>query len=87
MSASGFRFFTLTDEDANLDLVFRPDVAQRTRDAARHPLLMIDGLLQVEHGRINVVVQQVTALDRDGRPLPPDAPLTSIPSPRPHNFR
>ena len=87
MSASGFRFFTLTDEDSNLDLVFRPDVAQRTRDAARHPLLMIDGLLQVEHGRINVVVQQVTALDRDGKPLPPDAPLTSIPSPPPHNFR
>ncbi|HEX6538280.1 MAG TPA: DNA polymerase III subunit alpha [Candidatus Dormibacteraeota bacterium] len=87
MSASGFRFFTLTDEDANLDLVFRPDIAQRTRDAARHPLLMVDGLLQVEHGRINVVVQQVTALDRDGRPLPADAPLTTIPSPRPHNFR
>ena len=87
MSASGFRFFTLTDEDANLDLVFRPDVAQRTRDAARHPLLMIDGLLQVELGRINVVVQHVTALDRDGKPLPPDAPITPIPSPRPHNFR
>jgi error-prone DNA polymerase len=87
MSASGFRFFTLTDEDSNLDLVFRPDVAQRTRDAARHPLLMVDGLLQVEHGRINLVVHHVTALDRDGHPLPPDAPLTTIPSPRPHNFR
>lgn len=87
MSASGFRFFTLSDEDAHLDLVFRPDVAQRTRDASRHPLLMVDGTLQVERGRINVVVQQVTALDRNGEPLPPDAPLTTIPAPRPHNFR
>ncbi|MGH7685788.1 MAG: DNA polymerase III subunit alpha, partial [Candidatus Dormibacteria bacterium] len=87
MSASGFRFFTLSDEDAHLDLVFRPDVAQRTREPSRHPLLMVDGTLQVERGRINVVVQQVTALDRDGAPLPPDAPLTTMPAPRPHNFR
>ena len=87
MSASGFRFFTLADEDATLDLVFRPDVAQRTRDVARHPLLMIDGVLQVEHGRINVVVRAVTALDSDGRPLADDDPLPPIPAPRAHNFR
>ncbi|HYL71640.1 MAG TPA: DNA polymerase III subunit alpha, partial [Candidatus Dormibacteraeota bacterium] len=68
MSASGFRFFTLTDGEAHLDLVFRPAVAQRTREAARHPLLMVDGTLQVESGRINVVVASVTALDSDGNP-------------------
>ncbi|MBV8195340.1 MAG: DNA polymerase III subunit alpha [Candidatus Dormibacteraeota bacterium] len=86
MSASGFRFFTLTDEEANLDLVFRPAVAQRTREAARHPLLMVDGAIQVESGRINVLVDQVTALDKDGHPLDPRAP-SDVPAPRPHNFR
>jgi error-prone DNA polymerase len=68
-SASGFRFFTLADGDAHLDLVFRPAVAARTREVSRHPILMVDGELQVERGRVNVVVQQVTALDRDGHPM------------------
>jgi error-prone DNA polymerase len=65
-TARGFRFFTLADEDANCDLVFRPAVVQRTLEVARHPLLMVDGRLQVEHGRINVLVEQVTALTPDG---------------------
>jgi error-prone DNA polymerase len=68
-SASGFRFFTLADGEAHLDLVFRPVVAARTREVSRHPILMVDGTLQVERGRVNVVVQQVTALDRDGHPM------------------
>ena len=76
-SASGFRFFTLADGEAHLDLVFRPVVAARTREVSRHPILMVDGTLQVERGRVNVVVQQVTALDRYGHPMavgnrPPD---------------
>ncbi|MFN2581607.1 MAG: DNA polymerase III subunit alpha [Candidatus Dormibacteria bacterium] len=87
MSASGFRFFTLSDEHANLDIVFRPAVAQRTRDVARQPLLMVDGTLQVESGRINVLVEHVTALDGDGRPLLRGAPSSNVPAPRAHNFR
>ncbi|HUZ69932.1 MAG TPA: hypothetical protein VMU65_09490, partial [Candidatus Saccharimonadales bacterium] len=76
-TARGFRFFTLADEDAHCDLVFRPAVVQRTLEVARHPLLMVDGRLQVEHGRVNVLVEQVTALTPDGdriaRPgTPPD---------------
>ena len=85
MSASGFRFFTLSDEDAHLDLVFRPAIAQQTREVARHPLLMVDGTLQVEHGRVNVVVASVTALDGDGRPL--RSASAHIPAPRSHDFR
>ena len=76
-TARGFRFFTLADEDAHCDLVFRPAVVQRTLEVARHPLLMVDGRLQVEHGRVNVLVEQVTALTPDGDPvarpgIPPD---------------
>jgi error-prone DNA polymerase len=65
-TARGFRFFTLADEEAHCDLVFRPPVVQRTLEVSRHPLLMIDGRLQVEHGRVNVLVEQVTALTPDG---------------------
>ncbi len=74
-TARGFRFFTLADEDANCDLVFRPAVVQRTLEVARHPLLMVDGRLQVEHGRVNVLVEQVTALTPDGERITrPDTP-------------
>ena len=77
-TARGFRFFTLADEHAHLDLVFRPPVVQRTLEVSRHPLLMVDGRLQVEHGRVNVLVERVTALTPDGDPIahpgpaPPD---------------
>jgi error-prone DNA polymerase len=88
VSASGFRFFTLADESGHLDLVFRPDVAARTRDAARHPLLLVDGTLQVESGRINVQVSRIAALDGEGRPL---RDVRSAPSaagaPPAHDFR
>jgi error-prone DNA polymerase len=85
VSASGFRFFTLADEQAHLDLVFRPDTAQRTREVARHPVLMVDGMLQVVDGRVNVVVHTVSALDSDGRPL--DHAAGPVIAPRAHDYR
>ena len=90
VSARGFRFFTLADEGAHLDLVFRPEVARRTRAVANaHPLLMVEGTLEVSAGRRNLLVAAVTALDGDGRPLrasdhsgdPPAWPTTS------HDYR
>jgi error-prone DNA polymerase len=70
VSAKGFRFFTLADEGAHLDLVFRPEVARRTRAVANaHPLLMVEGTLEVSAGRRNLLVASVTALDGDGHPL------------------
>jgi error-prone DNA polymerase len=86
-SASGFRFFTLADEDAHLDLIFRPDVVSRTRRVANHhPLLMVEGRLQNERGRVNLVVETVTALDGDGAPLAGDTPVT-VPAPPSHDYR
>jgi hypothetical protein len=87
-TARGFRFFTLADEDAHLDLVFRPAVVQRTLEVSRHPLLMVDGLLQVELGRVNVVVEKVTALTPDGDPIDrqgPSSPGTEFPGS--HDYR
>ena len=86
-SASGFRFFTLADEDAHLDLIFRPAVVTRTRRVANHnPLLMVEGRLQNERGRVNLVVEAVTALDGDGVPIPDDAAPTVF-APPSHDFR
>jgi error-prone DNA polymerase len=75
-TARGFRFFTLADDEANLDLVFRPVVVQRTLEVSRHPLLMVDGRLQVELGRVNVVVETVTALTPDGEPIERPGPAS-----------
>ncbi len=80
-TARGFRFFTLADEQAHLDLVFRPPVVQRTLEVSRHPLLMVDGRLQVEHGRVNVLVERITALTPDGDPIANPGP------PRDSGFR
>jgi len=69
VSAKGFRFFTLADEGAHLDLIFRPEVARRTRAVANaSPLLLAQGVLEVSAGRRNLVVASVTALDGDGHP-------------------
>jgi error-prone DNA polymerase len=84
-SASGFRFFTLADEAAHLDLVFRPAVVTRTRRVANHnPLLMVEGTLQNERGRVNLVVETVTALDGDGNPL--TAAQATVSAPPSHDF-
>ena len=70
MSAKGFRFFTLADEGGHMDLVLRPPVVQRTRAIANfHQLLLIDGTLQAENGRLNVIVEDIHALDGDGNLL------------------
>jgi error-prone DNA polymerase len=86
-SASGFRFFTLADEEAHLDLIFRPAVVVRTRRIANHnPLLMVEGRLQNERGRVNLVVETVVALDGDGVPQSSGA-RSSIAAPPSHDFR
>lgn len=70
MTAKGFRFFTLADESGHLDLILRPAVVRRTRSVATfHPLLLVDGRLQSESGRLNLIVTDVHALDADGRVL------------------
>ena len=69
VSAKGFRFFTLADEGAHLDLIFRPEVARRTRAVANaSPLLLAEGTLEVSSGRCNLLVTSITALDGDGHP-------------------
>jgi len=92
VSAKGFRFFTLADEGGHLDLVFRPQVLDRTRATANfHPLLVVDGLLEVQDGRCNVLVHQVQAIDGQGRLLVPSRARlgggadASVPRPQQHS--
>jgi error-prone DNA polymerase len=90
VSAKGFRFFTLADEGAHLDLIFKPDVARRTRAVAgSHPLLMVDGVIQSRSKRLNLVVDAVTALDGDGHPIasPGQGVQLSWRPPASHDFR
>jgi len=89
VSARGFRFFTLADEGAHLDLVFRPEVARHTRAVANaHPLLMVEGTLEVSAGRCNLVVISVTALDGDGHPTTSTRPAGDPPAwpPASHDY-
>jgi DNA polymerase III alpha subunit len=70
MTAKGFRFFTLADEGGHLDLILRPPVVRRTRGVATfHPLLLVDGRLQSEAGRLNLIVEGIRALDAEGNVL------------------
>lgn len=70
-SASGFRFFTLADEGGHLDLVLRPKVYRRVRNVANfHPLLLVDGVVEREGERLNLLVEQVRALDGNGEVIP-----------------
>ena len=70
MTAKGFRFFTLADEGGHLDLILRPPVVRRTRGVANfHPLLLVDGRLQSQAGRLNLIVEGIRALDAEGNVL------------------
>jgi error-prone DNA polymerase len=69
MTAKGFRFFTLADEGGHLDLILRPPVVRRTRSVANfHPLLLVDGRLQSQAGRLD---SRVAALGGGADPTAP----------------
>jgi error-prone DNA polymerase len=90
VSAKGFRFFTLADEGAHLDLIFGPEVARRTRAVAgSHPLLLVEGVIQSRSKRLNLVVDAVTALDGQGHPVtaPGEGVQLTWRPPASHDFR
>jgi error-prone DNA polymerase len=45
-TANRIRFFTLEDEDGHVNVTIKPDVYERFRREAAHPLLVIDGTVQ-----------------------------------------
>ncbi|HSM37902.1 MAG TPA: hypothetical protein VK838_01110, partial [Candidatus Limnocylindrales bacterium] len=64
MTAKNFVFIALEDETGMINVTLRPKVYTENRALLhRHPLLVIDGRLQVESGVLNVVARRLHAVD------------------------
>ena len=64
MTAKGFVFIALEDETGMINVTLRPRVYQAHRALLhRHPLLVIDGRLQVEGAVLNVVAMRLRSVD------------------------
>ena len=64
MTAKGFVFIALEDETGMINVTLRPRVYQAHRALLhRHPLLVIDGRLQVEGSVLNVVAMRLRSVD------------------------
>jgi error-prone DNA polymerase len=58
-TAKGHVFITLEDEEGLINLIVRPDVYERYRDALRHtPLVRVEGRLQREGDAMSVLVRR-----------------------------
>ncbi|MBA3739827.1 MAG: PHP domain-containing protein [Chloroflexi bacterium] len=71
MTAKNFVFIALEDETGMINVTLRPQVYQAHRALLhRHPLLVIDGRLQVEGAVLNVIAQRLRSVDEalDGPP-------------------
>jgi error-prone DNA polymerase len=71
MTAKGFVFIALEDETGMMNVTLKPRVYQAHRALLhRHPLLVIDGRLQVEGAVLNVVAMRLRSVDEtlDGPP-------------------
>ncbi|HEX2194165.1 MAG TPA: PHP domain-containing protein [Candidatus Limnocylindria bacterium] len=64
MTAKNFVFIALEDETGMINVTVRPEIYQANRAVLhRHPLLVIDGRLQVEGEVLNVVARQLHPVD------------------------
>ncbi|MFZ5915478.1 MAG: hypothetical protein ACOYZ7_00915 [Chloroflexota bacterium] len=62
-TAGGFVFITLDLEDGLVNLIVRPDVYERYREALRTaPLLLVEGRLLREGQTVSVLVHNAVAL-------------------------
>jgi error-prone DNA polymerase len=72
-TANGVTFMLLEDEFGTINLIVAPPVYQRHRLAVRmEPFVLASGRLERRTGTTNVVVEQITALER------PDLPLADV---------
>jgi DNA polymerase III alpha subunit len=64
MTAKNFVFIALEDETGMINVTLRPNVYQENRAMLhRHPLLVVDGILQVEGAVLNVVAKRLHPVD------------------------
>ncbi|HET9416516.1 MAG TPA: PHP domain-containing protein [Candidatus Limnocylindria bacterium] len=76
MTAKNFVFIALEDETGMINVTLRPQVYQAHRALLhRHPLLVIDGQLQVEGAVLNVIAQRLRSVDDTLEAPPSRLPL------------
>jgi error-prone DNA polymerase len=76
MTAKNFVFIALEDETGMINVTLRPQVYQANRALLhRHPLLVIDGRLQVEGAVLNVIARRLHPVDAVIAEDPRDTPL------------
>jgi error-prone DNA polymerase len=76
MTAKNFVFIALEDETGMINVTLRPNVYQAHRALLhRHPLLVIDGRLQVEGAVLNVVATRLRSVDEALDGVPEKLPL------------
>ncbi|MDP9382018.1 MAG: hypothetical protein M3Q29_18120 [Chloroflexota bacterium] len=91
-TAKGYLFLTLEDEGGLVNVIVRPDVNARYRDALRnHPLIAVAGRVQHGRGVVNVLAERAVALElgvpdggREGEGHSPSAVGSPV---RSHDFR
>jgi len=76
MTAKNFVFIALEDESGMMNVTLRPQVYQAHRALLhRHPLLVIDGRLQVEGAVLNVIATRLRSVDDALDGVPEKLPL------------
>lgn len=59
-TAKGFAFLAVEDPEGMVNVVVSPDVYAACRQAMRCAFVLVDGVVQKNHGAINVVAERVT---------------------------
>jgi error-prone DNA polymerase len=65
-TAKGFVFTTMEDETGLMNVIIRPDIYQKYRPIARdEPAVIVEGVLQKDDGRVNILARRFWKLDLD----------------------
>ncbi|MBV8280621.1 MAG: DNA polymerase III subunit alpha, partial [Candidatus Eremiobacteraeota bacterium] len=65
-TAKGFVFTTMEDETGLMNVIIRPDIYQKYRPIARdEPAVIVQGVLQKDEGRINILARKFWKLDME----------------------
>lgn len=57
--AQGFAFLAIEDSGGMVNVVIAPDIYTRDRAALQGAFVLIEGVLQKDHGAINVVARRI----------------------------
>ncbi|MEX2471846.1 MAG: error-prone DNA polymerase [Gemmatimonadota bacterium] len=69
-TAKGYVFVLMEDEDGPVNVIVKPDVYARFRNAVRlEPFLSVRGRLQKDGATLNVIAEHIEALRVPGRPV------------------